>query len=368
MKYLKVMIQAFFVVLMAYIGYRHQIFGGGPQGTAPIHAYCPFGALEALPTYLLSGNLIQKTAFSNFWLFGMVLVITILFGTVFCGWICPLGAVGEWLYSIRRMVYKRKFYIPQKAEHILAYGRYVMLGFIMYMSYSVGKLWFERYDPFTLIFHTNVETTIGWVIIGLFVIASLLVERVWCRFLCPLGGLLSIFGKFSIFKIVRDTSNCLNCKKCSGVCPVGIDVANSQTVSKANCISCYRCVKSCPKENILSVKSRITAFGSLKPVVVGFLAVAILGGAWGLVYTSGQWNPKNPQVKAASQIKNEDEIKGWMKWSEVMSSLKVNESKLIQELRLPENFDRSTTIKQMEKEYKFSEEQLREAIKKYRAK
>ncbi|MCX7970570.1 MAG: 4Fe-4S binding protein [Negativicutes bacterium] len=93
--------QILFVLGALYTGYRHQLVGGGPGGAGPLDAYCPFGALETLPTYLFFGSFLAKTAFSNFWFLLALLATIFLVGSVFCGWICPLGSLGDWLYRIR---------------------------------------------------------------------------------------------------------------------------------------------------------------------------------------------------------------------------------------------------------------------------
>lgn len=74
-----------FIILATYLGFRHQVIGGGPTGVPPIDAYCPFGGLETLPHYLTTGSFLQKTAPSNFWLLVAVIVTTLLAGALFCG-------------------------------------------------------------------------------------------------------------------------------------------------------------------------------------------------------------------------------------------------------------------------------------------
>lgn len=197
-------VQGFFVLLFAYIGWRHQAVGGGPAGAPPLDAFCPFGGVETLPLYLTSGQFLAKTAPANVVALAAVLLVTLLGGAVFCGWFCPLGALGEWLYKLRLKIFRREIKLPAAAERVLPYGRYAVLGIIFYMTWKTSKLWFSDYDPFKQIFHMEVENAAGWVVIGLFAAGSLLVERAWCRFLCPLGGIVGMVSRFSLLKINRD--------------------------------------------------------------------------------------------------------------------------------------------------------------------
>lgn len=361
--------QIIFVTMLGFIGYRHQVIGGGPSGTAPIDAYCPLGALEALPHYLSSGELISKTALSNFWILGLVVLITIVFGAVFCGWMCPLGGLADWLYALRTRIYKTEFEITAKLERYLHYGRYAVLISVITMAGVMGKLWFENYDPFKLIFHMNVETVTAWIIIGLFIILSMMIQRFWCRFLCPLGGLLGIVSRISFLRISRDPQACIQCNKCAKVCPVKIPVDQIEDVNDSRCISCLQCVDKCPVPDALVLKGKIrTAVNKVKPITVGIVAVAAFLSILITVNISGVMQTKNPNMKIASQIQATSEIKGWMKWKDVISAFQADEAEIIRQLKLPNSFDRNQTIKTLAKAYDFSDEAFRELVEKTRIK
>jgi polyferredoxin len=70
------------------LAFTHQQYG--IEKASPIHAYCPFGALEGILTYIFSGQFITKLYRSNFILFAIFSILTIFFGRVFCGFFCPL--------------------------------------------------------------------------------------------------------------------------------------------------------------------------------------------------------------------------------------------------------------------------------------
>ena len=360
-------IQATFIALMAYIGYRHQVVGGGPTGAPPLDAYCPFGAVETLLTYVTTGDLLAKISYSNLWIFGALVIVILVSGAVFCGWMCPLGGLSDWLYQVRRRFYQRKLEFSPRVTQILSYGRYLLLVTIIYFSWKFSRLWFEEYDPFKLIFHFNVETATGWFIIGLFILLSLLIERAWCRFFCPLGGIVGLLAKLSWFKIERNNDSCINCKKCEKVCPTVVAVQQVHVVNDTRCIQCFRCVEACPIKETLRIKSRMNGIMSnLKPMTVAFLSVIIFASILISIQASDKWDVKSKSIKSVNQITETKDIKGWMKWQEVITVFGVDEQKVAEELRLPAEFDHNKTLKVLGKEYNFDEEKAREAIQKFR--
>lgn len=356
-------VQACFILLMAYIGYRHQLVG--PLGQPPIDAYCPFGALETLPTYLTNGFFLSKTAPSNFWLLVALIVTTLFSGAIFCGWICPLGGLSDWLYKIRRSILTKKIDVPPNIANILSYARYLMLFGIVYFSWILGRLWFEKYDPFKAIFHMKVQGITSIVVIGTFVIASLMIERAWCRFLCPLGLFVGTLAKLSLLRIERNTNICVNCKACDRVCPTAVKVSESSRISNTYCIHCFECLKSC-HTNALEFKSVKGGFIVFKPVAIALIALSIFVGTLGVARVSGGWDAKNPSAKVALELNHPSEIKGWMRWTDVVTAFHVDENKLIKELQLPDSFDRNMSLKALDEEFGFKMGTFRRAIEKYR--
>lgn len=84
-------------------------------------------------------------------------------------------------------------------------------------------------------------------------VLSLFVERAWCRYACPLGGAISLLGKFCLLRIRRTDSACKGCSLCERPCPVKLPVATA-TVISSDCIGCLACVDTCPRHDALGVK------------------------------------------------------------------------------------------------------------------
>ncbi len=101
--------------------------------------------------------------------------------------------------------------VPARLDAILRYGRFVILAVILYATVASLKLWFAEYDPYRTLFslHWLFEFNLatmwpGLTILGLVTIASLLIERAWCKYLCPLGGVLTVLQHLSFLRIRRE--------------------------------------------------------------------------------------------------------------------------------------------------------------------
>lgn len=82
------------------------------------------------------------------------------------------------------------------------------------------------------------------------IILSLFIDRFFCRYLCPLGGVFSLISRLRLFKIKKDNKciGCNKCNKCNKVCPMNIDVNNkaNNILDSSECINCFKCLNSCP--------------------------------------------------------------------------------------------------------------------------
>jgi len=224
-----------------------------------LHAYCPFGVIGSLGTLITTGKFAPKIHTSSLVLGVAVLVSAFMVGSAFCGWVCPLGSLGDALEWVRRKLHLPEVKVPKKLERVLSYGRYAMLIGIIWATMSTAKLWFGAIDPYYAIFSLDWLFELNWaeywpgylVALGI-VVGGLFIPRIWCRFLCPLGGLLSLIERVSPIKIRRNAHTCIDCGRCDGVCPTRIEVSSCQSVTH-DCVMCLRCVQACPVSGALEV-------------------------------------------------------------------------------------------------------------------
>ena len=227
-----------------------------------LHAICPFGGVVTLYEFITSGSFIQKIHNSSFILMILGVIVAVLFGTVFCGYICPFGTFQEWIGKIGRKIFPKKYnhFIPKKADRLLRYLRYAVLVMVIYNTAATAKLVFQSIDPYYALFNffTNEVALTAYVTLGATAVLSLFVERPWCKYFCPYGAFLGLFNFIRIFRIRREKKTCINCKICDKVCPMNIEVSAGEIVSNPQCISCHLCTSdvSCPVKDTVVISSR----------------------------------------------------------------------------------------------------------------
>lgn len=283
---LRRLVQAGFALFILYTGIVLRVVGeGGAVPAASPEAYCPLGGFETLYKVVTSGGkFVSHTHLSNVVLFGGVLVLTVAFRGAFCGWICPLGAIQEWLYGLSTWIQKRMPIVgsavkrlkravnpkaelqigqtapPALAERLdrwLRYFRYVVLAWIVWGTITYGVMVFRDVDPWAAllgILTGELAVGLGLAVLVLLIVAGLFVERAWCRYACPLGAIIGVASKVSPVRIQREGSACSGCAICSKKCPVGIVVASAQDVTDTNCNMCLQCVDTCPKPGALDLR------------------------------------------------------------------------------------------------------------------
>lgn len=229
--------------------------------TASIDALCPFGGLETLWRYISGGGqFVSKTHLSNIAIGLGLLIGVLLAGGAFCGWVCPFGALQDALSWIRTKLRIREIKVTERVDRVLRYGRFVVLAMVIYQTISTVKLWFADWDPYRTLFglgwlfEFNLATSwFAYLVAAIVIVASLLVERAWCRYACPLGGAVSLLGNLSLLRIRREGIACKGCSVCEQPCPVKLPVATANTIS-SDCIGCLSCVDACPRHGALEVK------------------------------------------------------------------------------------------------------------------
>ena len=267
---IRLMVQIFFFGLIALIAINKSLEEAGLStipflSTASLHALCPFGGVVTLYNLITVGTLIQKIHASAIVLLALVMILTLFFGPVFCGWVCPLGSLQEWIGKIGRRLLKKRYnnLIPRKLDKVLRYFRFLMLIFVVFVTARSATLLFAEIDPYHALFSfwTDEVALPAVIILGVTLIGSLFIERPWCKYACPYGALLGVFNKFRIFKIKRAPKTCINCNKCTKACPMNIDVAKQETVTDFQCISCFECTsaRACPVPDTVEMKLQTQA-------------------------------------------------------------------------------------------------------------
>ncbi len=187
-----------------------------------------------------------------------ILVLTPFLGRLFCGWLCPLGAIQEVLFRLTNGKPKGKVKpnISETWHKRLSFFKYLVLFMNVILAFFLVQALYMNACPVIALSNIGNYLVIGAITLFIFVVSSLFVERFYCRYFCPLGALMNLIIKLGNFlKIPRimikvNKEKCVNCKLCSSNCPMQIDVERDSKVTDSDCILCQRCKTKCPVDTI----------------------------------------------------------------------------------------------------------------------
>lgn len=227
---------------------------------------CP-GALGSCPIGSLQAVLGSRDYKFSFYVVGFLLFFGSLFGRFICGWLCPFGLVQDLLYKIP-FPGKRKNLPGHK---VLVWMKYVILAvFVILLPLLVtdiigqGSPWFCKYIcpsgtlgagiPLVLLDETlrmAVGKLFSWKVflLAAVVIVSLWIYRPFCKYICPLGAVYSLFNPVSLYRYKVRKGQCTKCGKCKEVCKMDIPVWEKP--NSPECIRCGECLRACPRRALV---------------------------------------------------------------------------------------------------------------------
>ncbi|OCC14247.1 Periplasmic nitrate reductase, subunit NapH [Dissulfuribacter thermophilus] len=218
--------------------------------------------LEGLESILLSKSIYAPLVV------GMLLpvVLASLLGRVFCSWICPISFLSETLDVIKRPFSKTRFF----KDH-LVFPKWLLwfalIGDIL-LALIAGAPFFVFLSPPGLVgreimmavfLHTLAIE--GVLVIIVLLLHFFVTRRFFCRYMCPLGGLLALIGSRRRLLVHQNRENCKKCGLCKRACPIGLSPADGET-TLPYCWNCGECVDACP--------TKVLGFRWTKGLLPGF--------------------------------------------------------------------------------------------------
>ncbi|HIP93150.1 MAG TPA: 4Fe-4S binding protein [Desulfurobacteriaceae bacterium] len=248
-RYISLTFFFFLIVINPILIYKYGItFIQGWYQSFAVGNFFIVSPLEGIESILTSKS-IYLTA-----IIGMLfpIILASLLGRVFCSWVCPISFLSELTDKIigifsKKLKYQRNFITLPK--YILWFALIAEIIFTLIIGYPLFVWWsppaLVGREIMLYVFYKIITIEIGIVLIIL--LLNLLTKRFFCRYLCPLGALLALFGKNRKLVIEYDSTKCINCKLCDQRCPLDIkpSIGNSEGI---HCWNCFECKDACPTE------------------------------------------------------------------------------------------------------------------------
>jgi polyferredoxin len=283
-------VQAGAFVLLVYGGYMALSLGNSLPAFS-----CAFGSARGGVCYLLPlqhqvhmkwSSIISWRGFFVLTSFLTFLAWLIFLNKAWCGYICPLGTIQDWISKLRKKFRIRYSNYYEGTFQKLKTIKYILLILLILIPLGMSNsllglptfsadmgtpfckicpgrmivpIFTGDFSQLTIDFSSKtamVMTSLGMMVTGIFLAGSFVKRRFFCLF-CPMSALQYLFSKAAFLKLKKTGSKCTRCGDCYRVCDVGIkgiaDDVESRNIVKDDCMMCFKCVAACPEHKCLEV-------------------------------------------------------------------------------------------------------------------
>jgi MauM/NapG family ferredoxin protein len=290
-------IQIFFFLLFVWLLTKTE-YAGVNEIPYPVKIFFDFDPLVGLANILAFKGV--PPFFPKVMALSLIVVgITLVFGRVFCGWVCPLGAINNFFSYLKKRklsgaVSVSTYHWGQQIKYLILIGLLVAALFGLQLAGFI--------DPFSILIRStsvSINPAVNYLIRGAFdtiyysrlsflgvitepaylflqnhylsfnqpyfqwsfligivfiliIFLNLVRPRFWCRYLCPLGALLGVLSRYSLFRL-KFGKGCIDCNICISVCPAAAEPKGEGSWRSSECFICYNCIDACP-EKVLSFR------------------------------------------------------------------------------------------------------------------
>lgn len=188
------------------------------------------------------------------WFLGLI-PLTFVFGKVWCGWVCHLGALQEFIFRPGVL----KVLHTKKAQLVLKWMRIVTLILLITQIITTRTNIFIHYDPFKVAYNLFSANTLGYFLLVVMLISSVLIYRPFCRAFCPVGLMLGWVSHIPGAAKLNKNESCIDCKTCSNSCRYNaMTYENKKSIlDNKDCILCGDCMDSCKFSSLEIDRTRL---------------------------------------------------------------------------------------------------------------
>lgn len=334
--------------------------GAGPPAFVPeLRGFCPISGVRSLSQLFLDPAYLFDPSRMHGWILLGVLLVSGILGAAFCGRLCPLGAVQEWIGALGRRVLGKRFNRfrrgnrdLRKLDRRLGMIRY---GVVALVFLSVGG-WIafdtDLVNPSAALAHAATATVAATAIILLLVtaVASFFVERPWCRWVCPYGLVQGTVARMSPWTIRRSESLCTSCKRCDRACPFNIRISTVRAVRDDRCNRCGKCLAECPVDGALTYSGPGLRGRVRSGLIVSLMTIVLFAAP---VVTARVFGIYRPAGVVVSEVFDPASLSATMTVSSLAKATGLSSVELLSILGLPESYDLETVLLDIEEDPEF---------------
>ncbi len=329
----RLIVQSLFILLNVFLCVQFyffvHFFESGATGShfsrpAGVEGWLPIAGLMNV-RYLLATGRVPAIHPAAMVLFLVFTAMSLIMKRAFCGWLCPVGTLSEYLWKVGRKLFCRNLVLPRLLDIPLRSIKYLLMAFFIVIIGNMSAVALEDFmvQPYGILadvkmlhFFIHMSTT-ALIVIVVLMLLSVFIKNFWCRYACPYGAVMSIASLASPLKIRRDVESCVDCGKCAKACPQDLPVDRLIQVRSAECTACMECVASCATQNALQFALPPRAAASsgaqrwsgrrLQPVAAVILLAVLFFGGVGLARITRHWKTNIPDDVYQQLIPHVDE-------------------------------------------------------------
>ncbi len=174
------------------------------------------------------------------WIFLVLILVSLLLcGRLYCGYLCPFGAIQE----VLALLSPWRLATPTRRDRVLKWMKFLLLGMLAVFGFVYKHYEVSHFEPFAVAFRLRGPAPV-FVFLAVLLMAGLFIERFYCRYFCPAGASLALLNMLTLFRL-RRIQDCRRCNICIKACPTKA-IDRDGVINFSECVLCNKCRVLCP--------------------------------------------------------------------------------------------------------------------------